>query len=324
MRRRTEQHISKKLVVLTTCFILFVCSTAYPSEIDNLTTKKNATSQALFSNLDEYTLACADYQEAINEREQAQVELEETTGRIEVLRSELTQRAASMYRQGRYSALDLLLGSATFQEFTTTWDLLRLINEKHTAQIEEMRSLKAQQRDLIKMTEEKEARAAALIQEIDTKTAVLNAQIADLDSSIEALNRQSEEAARIEALKIEETKKIAEVIVESRPTVQYPMPANLGDGAWDDTISSLLAKYGLGDNWLPIIRNIIWRESSNNPSANSGYYVGLCQFSPAWEPPRGWSGVGDWRYDPVASIERMVQLIADTGGLGSHWAGTNY
>jgi len=316
-----KSHIPAMMVVFTTCFFLFVCAIAAASEISDLSAQKDEMSKTLFVTLDEYTNACAHYQSAVDARTQAESDLLTINERISVLRNDLTIRAASMYRQGPFKTLDMLLGSTSFLEFTTTWDMLKIINEQHAARIDEMRSLKEQQSELLTIYSENEKASAQLMRDIDEQTTQLNQQIAQLDSSIDALKKT---AAVAEVARAEETKKIAEAVVNDRPTPQYPIPSYLGDGAWDATILELLEKYGLGESWLTPIRNIIWRESSNNPNASAGYYVGLCQFGEHWDAPKGWSGQGDWRYDPYASIERMVQYIADTGGLGSHWAATDY
>ena len=317
MRIRGISNNMIKLVVLATCFFLFAQTSVYAvDDIAALTLTKDDASRNLLVLLDTYNQACADHQEAIAARQQAEEELAALEERLVVLRGDLSTRATSMYRQGPFGVIDLLLGSTSFRDFTTTWDILRIVNDQHVLRMDEMKSLKEQQLDLVKTSTANEQKAAKLMAEIEEQTADLNAQISQMEKSIGALKEASlaEEAAI----------RIAQASVSTAPRPNYPVPSYLGDGAWDETILMLLRKHGLSESWLPTIRNIIWRESTNNPNANSGYYVGLCQFSPQWDPPRGWSGTGDWRFDPVANIERMVQYIADTGGLGNHWLGTNY
>jgi hypothetical protein len=311
-----------KLVVLTTCFVLSG-TLALAVDIGELAAQKDGASKALFVSLDEYTKACAEYETKVDERLKAEEELASINERVKVLKSDLSVRATSMYRRGPFQILDLLMGSTSFAEFTTTWDLLRMINEQQAANIEEMRELKKQQDDLIALCASNESEAAKIMRGIEEQTASLNDQIAQLDSSIKKAESEKNAAELAQA---EQSRRIAQEVMDNTPTPSYPIPSYLGDGAWDATISSLLTKYGVADSWLPVIRNIIWRESTNNPNAvgGGGAYVGLCQFNAYWTAPRGWSGTGDWRYDPVASIERMVQLIVDTGSLGNHWAATNY
>jgi len=312
-----------KLVVLATCFFLFACAPVFGADLKDLVSQRDATNKQLVAQLDEYTKVCEQYQATVEERMKAEEELVGINDRIKTLKADLSVRATSMYRQGPYRMIDLLLGSTTFAEFTTTWEFLRMINEQQASLVEEMRALQTQQGELIEQCAENEQTAKKLIADIDAQTAELKAQIEALDGSIARLRSEAKAA---ELAKAEETRRNAQAALDNQPTAQYPMPSYLGDGAWDSTISALLTKYGLPQSWLPTIRNIIWRESTNNPNAvgGGGAYVGLCQFGAHWGPPRGWSGTGDWRYDPVASIERMIQYIADTGGLGNHWAGTNY
>jgi hypothetical protein len=285
-----------------------------------MTAQKDAASKKLIVSLSEYTESVASYQDALAARKAAESELEATNERIVGLKADLSKRAESMYRQGPFALLDLLLGSTSFKEFTTTWDILQTINDQQASLIEQMRELKVKQGELLDESKEQEQRASQLMDEIGSQTSKLESQIADLESSIDDAKAEALRLQRLEAAKL------AQAIVADAPTPSNPYPSNLGDGAWDSTISALLSKYGLSQSWLPIIRNIIWRESGNNPNAvgGGGAYVGLCQFGAHWAPPKGWKGSGDWRFDPVASIERMVQYIAETGGLGDHWAATNY
>ena len=322
MRIRTDCYRLTKLVVVTTCFFLVIVSAAHAIDLKDLLAQKDASSKQLASQVDEYAKLYDEYQTAVEKRKQTDEELTALNERMKTLKSDLSTRAAGMYRQGPFRFLDLLFGSASFSEFATTWDLLRMINDKQAAAIDEMRALQIEQDALLKQYEESESAAQKLTEELEAQNAELKNKIAALDDSIAEMKRQAADAARL--AEAEESRRLAQDTLDNQP--YYPVPSYLGDGAWDATISSLLTKYGLPQSWLPTIRNIIWRESGNNPNAvgGGGAYVGLCQFGAHWSPPRGWSGTGDWRYDPVASIEKMVQYIADTGGLGNHWAATNY
>jgi len=323
MRNRRSEHIFVILVVLATCF--FLCSPALLHAVDlsDLASQKDKASKELYAQLEQYSKACESYQKTYDERMRAEEELKVINERIKTLRGDISVRATSMYRQGPFQMLDLLLSTTSFNEFANTWDILSMINEQQAARIEEMNNLKSQQDELIASCVENERKAQTLRDDIEAQTAELKRQIDAIDDSIASMKKaaQDREVAQAEA-----NRRLAQSVLDNQSGGYYPLPSYLGDGAWDATISALLAKYGLSESWLPTIRNIIWRESTNNPNAvgGGGAYVGLCQFGSHWQAPRGWTGTGDWRFDPVASIERMVQYIADTGGLGNHWASTNY
>ncbi len=63
----------------------------------------------------------------------AQVRIEEETVAIQECQQELATRARGMYRSGGNSFLDVLVGSATFEEFATNWSILNIMNENDAA-----------------------------------------------------------------------------------------------------------------------------------------------------------------------------------------------
>jgi cell wall-associated NlpC family hydrolase len=64
--------------------------------------------------------------------------------RIGVLQKHLGTRAVNMYRTGPLGFLDVLLGAKSFDELTTTWDLLKDLNRDDSAAIVEMKEAKAE------------------------------------------------------------------------------------------------------------------------------------------------------------------------------------
>ena len=101
---------------------------------------KQAEAQAVLASLNsmQYQLdqASADYGQALEEQAQAQQSADQAQERIDQInveiadvQSRLGDRAQSMYRTGASSFLDLLLGSTSFSEFATNWDLLNKVND---------------------------------------------------------------------------------------------------------------------------------------------------------------------------------------------------
>ena len=88
---------------------------------------------AMQAQLDEYSeqyfRALYEYQAAVEARDAVQEHIDELTAEIAEIQDRLGARARDMYREGPLSFLDLLLGSASFEEFTTNWELLNRINE---------------------------------------------------------------------------------------------------------------------------------------------------------------------------------------------------
>ena len=61
-----------------------------------------------------------------------------------VLQKSLGTRAESMYRSGPVGILDVLLGSKSFQDFATTWDLLNQMNKQDAGTVAKLKDLRTQ------------------------------------------------------------------------------------------------------------------------------------------------------------------------------------
>ena len=103
---------------------------------------------AMQSNLSK---AANDYNEALIQLEHAQAGMSESQARIEAanekvlsLQKKLGTRASSMYRNGSTTFLDLLLGAATFEDFSTNWDLLNKMNQSDADMVKETKDLRAE------------------------------------------------------------------------------------------------------------------------------------------------------------------------------------
>lgn len=89
-----------------------------------------------------YGAAMVEFDNATASMEDAQQQINETTKQIEELQEHLGTRARSMYRSGANTFLDLLVGSSSWKEFTTNWDLLNELNKQDSDKVEEMKQLR--------------------------------------------------------------------------------------------------------------------------------------------------------------------------------------
>lgn len=114
---------------------------------------KQAEAQAVLASLNsmqmELDQASANYGEALAEQEAAQQSADEAQTRIDEInveiadvQSRLGDRAHSMYRSGAASFLDLLLGSTSFSEFATNWDLLNKVNNNDAELVQKNKDLR--------------------------------------------------------------------------------------------------------------------------------------------------------------------------------------
>ena len=132
---------------------------------------KQAEAQAVLASLNsmQYKLdqASADYGQALEEQAQAQQSADQAQERIDQInveiadvQSRLGDRAQSMYRTGASSFLDLLLGSTTFSEFATNWDLLNKVNDNDAELVQRNKDLRTEAQEQ-KATFEEQSRTAA-------------------------------------------------------------------------------------------------------------------------------------------------------------------
>ena len=80
--------------------------------------------------------------EAEAKMNEAQAKIDEANKKIAELQRKLGTRVQGMYRNGTVNFLDILLGSASFQEFATSLDLLNQLNESDAAMVQETKILK--------------------------------------------------------------------------------------------------------------------------------------------------------------------------------------
>ncbi len=112
------------------------------TQLMGMQAKFDEASNAYLTSLTEYEAAC-------RERDATQERINEITDEIGQIQDRLGNRAREMYRNGNTSFVDLLLGSASFEEFTQNWDLLNRVNETDatlSAQARELRDEAEQQK----------------------------------------------------------------------------------------------------------------------------------------------------------------------------------
>lgn len=156
------------------------------------------------------TVAGENYYKALDEHEaavqavvDAQARIDEANAQIADLQDKLSKRARSMYRSGQTTALDVILGAKTFEDFATSWDLLNDINENDAQMVQQMKDLRAEvETAKIELEEqeriaaEKADEAARIKAEAEQTIATLQTTVQQLDAEAQALLVQEQEEAR--------------------------------------------------------------------------------------------------------------------------------
>ena len=130
------------------------------AEADSVRARINEMQEQLTIAGENYYKALDEHEAAVQAVADAQARIDEANARIAELQDKLSKRARSMYRSGQTTALDVILGATTFEEFATSWDLLNDINDNDAAMVQQTKDLRAEV-EAAKIELEKQERIAA-------------------------------------------------------------------------------------------------------------------------------------------------------------------
>jgi cell wall-associated NlpC family hydrolase len=119
----------------------------------------------------------------VKQRDEAAARLRKVEKRMDVVGGHLSERAESMYRTGQIGFVSVLLSAESFEEFATTWDILRELNHDDAQAIAELKDLRAK---------EKKARAT-----YNTKVKAAAGQVAVMKANKKAAYRDLAERKRL-------------------------------------------------------------------------------------------------------------------------------
>ncbi|MDA3936966.1 MAG: NlpC/P60 family protein [Actinomycetota bacterium] len=221
------------LILVTAMMMAVVPAHAAPSITD-----KRAEASEVKKQIDaldiEVEMASEVYNEARIAHETLMAEIAATEARIaeaDCRAAELDQaldgRARSMYRNGPLSFLEVLFGSSSFGEFSSTWDFLQSLNENDADMIdgyrEAIEEAEAARADLaISESRAKKALDEMTAQKnaIESQLAARSSMLAGIESEIASL--EAAEAARVAAAAAASVSRST----SSRSSKTYPAPTN--------------------------------------------------------------------------------------------------
>lgn len=164
----------------------------------------NAMQETLTQASNRYFEALGEYAAAVEKRDAAQARIDEITAEIEDIQDRLGGRAREMYRSGNTSFIDLLFGSATWDELAQNWDLLNRLNDSDAqlsaqakALRDEQREAKAQFDEQAKIAQQKSDEAQAAYDEATALVEQMEATYNNL--SAEAMELYMQEQAAMQA-----------------------------------------------------------------------------------------------------------------------------
>ena len=182
------------------------------AEADAVRVKLDDMQSRLSQASDDYYTALQEHDDATAKMDDAQAKIDENNVRIGDLQDRLGDRARSMYRNGQTTFLDILLGSASFDDFLKNWDSLETLNDNDANLVAETKTLRE---DNEKQKTEYETQAATAQKKMDEASAIkteaealveqYQAEVDSLDAEVAELVQQEQEAAA-EAKAAEEAK----------------------------------------------------------------------------------------------------------------------
>ena len=140
----------------------------------------------------EYDAAMLEQEEAEKKVEEAQETIKEKTGEIEKFQGKLSSRMKDMYRNGELNFVDVLLNSATFEEFSSNVFLLDRINANDSQLIEQTKAAKEELEKAKTEYEEQSDRAANAAQEALEAKEDLSSQISDMQAVYDGLSAEAQ------------------------------------------------------------------------------------------------------------------------------------
>ncbi len=154
----------------------------------------------------DFELALHEQNVAHEAMEDAQTRIDEATDQIADLQEKLGVRARSMYRTGNSTFIDLLLGSTTFQAFTTNWGILNDMNESDAEMVQQTKDLRVEIEDQKAEYAAQEAVAAENAKKAEEVKNSAQNLVNEMQATYNSLSEEAaqllaaEEAARVAAI----------------------------------------------------------------------------------------------------------------------------
>lgn len=206
---KSRRHVVSALALC--CALLFSANPAHA-----VPASKIAQARAVKAQVDEldrqveiaaerYNEASAKHRKLVAEKQAVTARHRKLTKRMDVVQGHLNSRANSMYRQGPLGFVSVLLGSESFEEFASTWDILKDLNASDAESVAELKDLRIKAkkaRDQIAAKEKAAARQVAVMKankdSIESKLAARKSKLRGLEAEIAALEaaEERERAAR--------------------------------------------------------------------------------------------------------------------------------
>lgn len=181
------------VTVVLACALVAPASAA-PSALEQKKAQRAQALAELQKARSEVASQVAEYVETGRRIEQAQAEIVQVESEITALDAEMAskeqafqKRAVELYRSDRVGILEVLLGSASFQDFWTRAHYLLMINQRDTQLMQELRLARSESLWLQNSLGDKVASLTRLQDEADGKREAIENRIVALEATAEQL-----------------------------------------------------------------------------------------------------------------------------------------
>lgn len=173
---------------------------ALQAQADDLFARIDSLQTDLAKAEEDHAVALRKHDEAMAAMAEAQVRIEAADARAAEVRSRLGDRAVEMYKgSGASSLLEVMLGSATFEEFIVGFDMFSRVANKDASLVQEAKDLRAEAEaarlefEHQAQAAESEMRAAETLQaEIEAHKSELQAQVDSITADIAEIEAEME------------------------------------------------------------------------------------------------------------------------------------
>lgn len=278
---------------------------------------KQAEAQAVLASLNsmQYKLdqASADYGQALEEQAQAQQSADQAQERIDQInveiadvQSRLGDRAQSMYRTGASSFLDLLLGSTSFSEFATNWDLLNKVNDNDAELVQRNKDLRTEAQEQKATFEEQSRTAAAKASEAKQIQDEAQSTVNSMQQTYDGLSAEvatlveEERAAQAAAAAATAQQTVDQSAAQATQRMGIAAATNNNANAGGNGGNGGAADNGGGDTWTDNGNTDNGGGADNGGSDNPGNSGGSSSWTPSYNASTG-NAVVDRAYSCIGA-----------------------
>ena len=216
---------------------LAVTSSELQAQADELFQRIDALQTDLNAANADYDEAVAAHDAAVEAMDDAQDRIDEAQQQLQKLQGRLSDRAVSMYKTGGSATmLDVVLGTSSFDEFLTAWDMMQRVIEQDQQLVQETKDLRAEAQAAYEEYSEQEQIAAEQIDRAEQLRSEIQATQDSLRAEADSITEEIAELQAQEELQAEAARQAKEA-AERAAAEQAAANQGGGSGAGESVVA---------------------------------------------------------------------------------------